>query len=276
MDAPTSASAAATASWRVRYQIPKFDWDAFNAKIVKCEFCKERLAEGKEPACTFVCPPRPSSSDAVTCCCARRIGASATSRVSTSKTACTARKKLAELRCFILSAVNFDLLGLPHSGRERASQQLAALAGARTEILHPSDWDLCRHGGVSAAELPRARNGNRRRTQEDGVDPAIMSSQTQSDLTVVRWQRGVPVFGVPVVTKNFLFLAGTRCRGFHSDDLSASLGLGAASGLSDGFPWGIWKTFNVMTLTALGSGSFPIGIAAWIFHKRKLHAVMRT
>ena len=31
-----------------------------------------------------------------------------------------------------------------------------------------------------------------------------------------------------------------------------------------------------MTLTALGSGSFPIGIAAWIFHKRKLHAVMRV
>ncbi len=52
-------------------------------------------------------------------------------------------------------------------------------------------------------------------------------------------------------------------------------GLGAATGLSDGYPWGIWKTFNVMTLTALGSGSFPIGIAAWIFHKRKLHAVMR-
>ena len=103
-----------------------------------------------------------------------------------------------------------------------------------------------------------------------------MNGQTHSDLTVVRWQRGVPVFGVPVVTKNLLFLAGIAAAGFALIIYRQVEGLGAASGLSDGFPWGIWKTFNVMTLTALGSGSFPIGIAAWIFHKRKLHAVMRV
>jgi Fe-S-cluster-containing dehydrogenase component len=40
------------------YEIPKFEWDAFNAKIVKCEFCKERLAKGQEPACTYVCPTK--------------------------------------------------------------------------------------------------------------------------------------------------------------------------------------------------------------------------
>src|SRR5215470_17085595 len=103
-----------------------------------------------------------------------------------------------------------------------------------------------------------------------------MNGQTQSDLTVVRWQRGVPVFGIPVVTKNFLFLAGVAITGFALVIYRQIFGLGAATGLSDGYPWGIWKTFNVMTLTALGSGSFPIGIAAWIFHKRRLHAVMRT
>lgn len=40
------------------FETPKFDWDAFNAKIIKCEFCKERLARGQEPACTFVCPKK--------------------------------------------------------------------------------------------------------------------------------------------------------------------------------------------------------------------------
>ena len=103
-----------------------------------------------------------------------------------------------------------------------------------------------------------------------------MSRHGESDLTVVRWQRGVPVFGVPVVTKNFLFLVAIAVTGFVLVIYRQVFGLGAASGLSDGFPWGIWKTFNVMTLTALGSGSFPIGIAAWIFHKRRLHAVMRV
>src|SRR5688572_5500882 len=36
------------------------------------------------------------------------------------------------------------------------------------------------------------------------------------------------------------------------------------------------KTFNTMALTALGSGSFAIGIATWIFRQRTLHAVMRV
>jgi NAD-dependent dihydropyrimidine dehydrogenase PreA subunit len=38
------------------YEIPKFDWDAFNARVVKCEFCGPRLAKNQEPACTYVCP----------------------------------------------------------------------------------------------------------------------------------------------------------------------------------------------------------------------------
>jgi formate dehydrogenase beta subunit len=40
------------------YNVPKFQWEGFNPKIVKCEFCKERLAKGQEPACTTVCPKK--------------------------------------------------------------------------------------------------------------------------------------------------------------------------------------------------------------------------
>jgi formate dehydrogenase beta subunit len=38
------------------FNIPKFEWGSVAPKIVKCEFCKERLAEGKQPACCEVCP----------------------------------------------------------------------------------------------------------------------------------------------------------------------------------------------------------------------------
>jgi Fe-S-cluster-containing dehydrogenase component len=38
------------------YHIPKFQWRGVNPRIVKCEFCKERLARGDDPACTSVCP----------------------------------------------------------------------------------------------------------------------------------------------------------------------------------------------------------------------------
>ena len=38
------------------YHVPKFQWEGFNPKIVKCELCKERLAAGRQPGCTEVCP----------------------------------------------------------------------------------------------------------------------------------------------------------------------------------------------------------------------------
>lgn len=38
------------------FEVPKFEWASFNPEIVKCEFCRHRLDEGEEPACTEVCP----------------------------------------------------------------------------------------------------------------------------------------------------------------------------------------------------------------------------
>jgi len=38
------------------FNVPKFEWSKLNPKIVKCELCNHRLAEGKEPACSEVCP----------------------------------------------------------------------------------------------------------------------------------------------------------------------------------------------------------------------------
>ena len=46
--------------------------------------------------------------------------------------------------------------------------------------------------------------------------------------------------------------------------------------MSDPYAWGLWKTFNVMVLTGLGSGGFAVGIAAWVFNRTKLHPVMRV
>jgi Ni/Fe-hydrogenase subunit HybB-like protein len=37
--------------------------------------------------------------------------------------------------------------------------------------------------------------------------------------------------------------------------------------MNDVYAWGIWKTVNVMTLTALGSGPLALGIAAWVFNR---------
>jgi len=38
------------------FKIPKFEWEKFNPKIVKCQMCDHRLDEFSQPACTEVCP----------------------------------------------------------------------------------------------------------------------------------------------------------------------------------------------------------------------------
>lgn len=39
------------------FEIPKFEWDQFNPKVVKCELCRHLLDDGvAQPACTSACP----------------------------------------------------------------------------------------------------------------------------------------------------------------------------------------------------------------------------
>ena len=38
------------------YEVPKFEWASNNPRIIKCELCNHRFAEGKGPACCEVCP----------------------------------------------------------------------------------------------------------------------------------------------------------------------------------------------------------------------------
>jgi Ni/Fe-hydrogenase subunit HybB-like protein len=90
------------------------------------------------------------------------------------------------------------------------------------------------------------------------------------------WQRCVPVFDTPILTRSFLafcVLGAIACALAFYREVA---GLGSSSGMNDAYAWGIWKTFNIMVLTGLGSGSFSIGVAAWLFHRHRLHAVMRT
>jgi Ni/Fe-hydrogenase subunit HybB-like protein len=90
------------------------------------------------------------------------------------------------------------------------------------------------------------------------------------------WQRAVPVFDVPIWTGPFKFFCSMGALGLILAAYREIVGLGPTSGMNDAYAWGIWKTFNTLVLTALGSGGFAIGIAAWLFRREKLHPVMRT
>ena len=67
-----------------------------------------------------------------------------------------------------------------------------------------------------------------------------------------------------------ILVAGAYCtyvRFFH--------GLGAATHLSDRFPWGLWIGFDVMCGVMLAAGGFTLTAAVHIFHIKRLHPIVR-
>jgi Ni/Fe-hydrogenase subunit HybB-like protein len=52
-------------------------------------------------------------------------------------------------------------------------------------------------------------------------------------------------------------------------------GLGAATALSDGYPWGLWITFDVVIGTALACGGYAMAILVYIFNKGRYHPLVR-
>ena len=110
----------------------------------------------------------------------------------------------------------------------------------------------------------------------DGHNTSASTRDENGSTFVNHWQRGVPVYSEPVVTPALLFFAALAAVGFTLALARFVSPLGRFSGMNDAYAWGIWKTFNVLTLTALGSGPLAVGMAAWVFNREKLHTIMRT
>ncbi len=100
------------------YNVPKFRWEGFNPEIVKCEFCKDRLAQGLEPACTTVCPKK-----AVIFGAREDLLKEAKRRTAANPGKYYSNRVFGEkegggTQVFYLSHVPFDKLGLPEPGDE--------------------------------------------------------------------------------------------------------------------------------------------------------------
>src|SRR6478736_4449695 len=52
-------------------------------------------------------------------------------------------------------------------------------------------------------------------------------------------------------------------------------GLGATTALNDGYPWGLWIAFDVVTGTALACGGYAMALLVYIFNKGKYHPLIR-
>lgn len=123
---------------------------------------------------------------------------------------------------------------------------------------------------------PRRRRAKRPEVDDRTKAEAELGYKASERAVVNVWQRGVPVYGKSIITTPWLILMGVAILGLVLGTIRMFGGLGTYTGLSDAYPWGIWKTFNVMVLTALGSGGMSVGIAAWVLYRKRLHTLMRT
>jgi Ni/Fe-hydrogenase subunit HybB-like protein len=63
--------------------------------------------------------------------------------------------------------------------------------------------------------------------------------------------------------------------GFYSAVLRFAKGLGAATNLSDQFPWGLWIGFDVLCGVGLAAGGFTLAAIVYVFHIERFHPVLR-
>ena len=63
--------------------------------------------------------------------------------------------------------------------------------------------------------------------------------------------------------------------GFYSTLLRFAKGLGAATNLSDQFPWGLWIGFDVLCGVGLAAGGFTLAAIVYVFHIERFHPVLR-
>ncbi len=81
--------------------------------------------------------------------------------------------------------------------------------------------------------------------------------------------------GGPVLTKGTRALVVLAAIGVAAMIYRFAAGLGGATALNDGYPWGLWIAFDVVTGTALGCGGYAIALLVYVLNKGEFHPAVR-
>src|SRR6478672_6073579 len=81
--------------------------------------------------------------------------------------------------------------------------------------------------------------------------------------------------GGRLFTRPFLVLLALGAIGMILAVWRFFVGLGRATGLSDGYPLGLWIALDVVTGTALACGGYAVALVVYIFNKGRYHPLVR-
>lgn len=79
-----------------------------------------------------------------------------------------------------------------------------------------------------------------------------------------------------IFTPSFIVLLVLTLIGFFLVALRFIKGIGAVSNMSDGYPWGIWITYDVATGTAIACGGYAMAILVYIRNRMHYHPMIRS
>lgn len=88
-------------------------------------------------------------------------------------------------------------------------------------------------------------------------------------------ERYAPLGG-RLLTGQFWFMAALALIGGYFMLRRFIFGIGDVANLSDGFPWGIWITYDVVTGTAIACGGYAMALLVYLFNRGEFHPMVRV
>ena len=83
-------------------------------------------------------------------------------------------------------------------------------------------------------------------------------------------------YDAKILTPSFIVLLVLTLIGFALIAVRFIKGIGAVSNMSDGYPWGIWITYDVATGTAIACGGYAMAILIYIRNRMQYHPMIRS
>ncbi len=83
-------------------------------------------------------------------------------------------------------------------------------------------------------------------------------------------------YDAKILTPSFIVLLALTLIGFTLIGVRFVKGIGAVTNMSDGYPWGIWITYDVATGTAIACGGYAMAILIYIRNHMRYHPMIRS
>ncbi|NPA16082.1 MAG: Ni/Fe-hydrogenase cytochrome b subunit [Deferribacteres bacterium] len=78
-----------------------------------------------------------------------------------------------------------------------------------------------------------------------------------------------------LITKPFIFFALIFLASLYFLFIRFTKGIGAASNMSDGYPWGIWIAYDVVVGTGLACGGYALAILIYLLRRKEFYPLIR-